>query len=95
MRRSSGQRLVDASQEFGEPARKSLIIRYAPEETRGQTIGAYYLVRDTVVSAGSFVGAALWSLGPAVNFGSAALAGAAGTVLYVATFRRHILARQR
>lgn len=73
--------------EFGEPARKSLIISYAPLETRGQTIGAYYLVRDTVVTAGSFVGAALWKWSPDANFGSAAALGLLGTLLYVARAR--------
>lgn len=71
--------------EFGEPARKSLIISYAPADVRGQTIGAYYLVRDTVVTVGSFIGAALWKLGPNVNFASAAALGAIGTVFYLAT----------
>lgn len=69
--------------EFGEPARKSLIIRYAPADGRGQTIGAYYLVRDTIVTVGSFVGAALWRLSPETNFAGAALLGAIGTVFYV------------
>ena len=69
--------------EFGEPARKSLIISYSPAATRGQTIGAYYLVRDTVVTTGSFLGAALWKISPAANFRTAAALGALGTVFYV------------
>jgi MFS family permease len=69
--------------EFGEPARKSLIIGHAPPDARGQTIGAYYLVRDTVVTAGSFVGAALWSISPQTNFLGAALFGAGGTLFYI------------
>ncbi len=76
---------IKGLKEFGEPARKSLIISYAPADARGQTIGAYYLVRDTVVTFGSFLGAALWKLGPNVNFASAAALGAAGTVFYLAT----------
>jgi MFS family permease len=71
--------------EFGEPARKALIISYAPSEKRGRTVGAYYLIRDTVVTAGSFIGAALWKLGPNANFGAAALLGAAGTAVYFFT----------
>lgn len=50
---------VRGLKEFGEPARKGLIISYSPPETRGQTIGAYYLIRDTIVTTGSFLGAAL------------------------------------
>ena len=37
--------------EFGEPARKSLIIQLAPEPARGQTVGAYYLVRDCLATS--------------------------------------------
>ena len=83
--------VIRGLKEFGEPARKSLIIGYAPEAARGQVIGAYYLVRDTTVTIGSFAGAALWEFGPAVNFGGAAVLGLAGTVYYVATLRRRNL----
>ena len=78
---------VRGLKEFGEPARKSLILSYAPPDHRGQAVGTYYLVRDTVVSLGSFAGAALWNLGPAINFRTAAALGAAGTVVYVLTLR--------
>jgi len=44
--------------EFGDPSRKALIVQYAPPQMRGRVIGAYYLIRDTVVAGGSFVGAA-------------------------------------
>jgi MFS family permease len=68
--------------EFGEPARKALIVSLAPADSRGRTIGAYYLIRDLTVTAGSFLGAALWSVGPAANFWSAFAVGAAGTLFY-------------
>jgi len=68
--------------EFGEPARKALIISLAPAVSRGRTIGAYYLVRDLTVTGGSFLGAALWSVSPAANFWSAFAVGAAGTLIY-------------
>jgi MFS family permease len=69
--------------EFGEPARKSLIIYYSPSESRGQTVGAYYLIRDVTVTAGSFAGAMLWNISPEANFGAAAALGALGTLIYV------------
>jgi MFS family permease len=75
--------VIRGLKEFGEPARKSLIIGYSPVETRGQTIGAYYLVRDTLVTLGSFLGAALWSISPQANFIGAACIGVAGTFFYV------------
>ena len=76
---------VRGLKEFGEPARKALIISYAPAEMRGRAVGTYYLIRDTVVSTGSFLGAALWKFGPNANFWTAAALGAAGTILYMAT----------
>ena len=79
---------VRGLKEFGEPARKALIIQHAPAETRGRTIGAYYLLRDTLVTSGSFLGAALWEIGPEVNFGVAFALGAVGTVAYSVLSRR-------
>ncbi|MBI4324216.1 MAG: MFS transporter, partial [Chloroflexi bacterium] len=74
--------VVRGLKEFGEPARKALIIAQAPPEHRARVFGAYYLIRDSVVTAGSLLGAWLWSLGPQANFLGAALCGAAGTVVF-------------
>jgi MFS family permease len=74
--------------EFGDTSRKALIIGYSETERRGQMIGAYYLVRDLVVSTGAILGAYLWNLGPALNFLGAAAIGAAGTIFYIRTTRR-------
>ena len=75
--------------EFGDTSRKALIIGYSDSERRGQMIGTYYLVRDSIVSTGAIVGAYLWKLGPALNFLGAAALGAAGTIFYVKTIRRN------
>ena len=75
--------------EFGDTSRKALIIGYSDPERRGQMIGAYYLVRDLVVSTGAILGAYLWKLGPALNFLGAAALGVAGTVFYIRTTRRN------
>ena len=74
--------------EFGDTSRKALIIGYAESQRRGQMIGAYYLARDLIVSAGAILGAYLWKLGPALNFLGAAAFGAAGTIFYVKTIRQ-------
>jgi len=74
--------LVRGLKEFGEPARKALIIGEASPELRARTYGAYYLIRDCVVTTGSFVGAALWDLAPRANFAGAALCGALGTIWF-------------
>jgi MFS family permease len=74
--------------EFGDTSRKALIIGYSDAERRGQMIGAYYLVRDLVVSTGAILGAYLWKLGPALNFLGAAALGMAGTIFYIRTTRQ-------
>jgi MFS family permease len=73
---------VRGLKEFGEPARKALIIGEAAPELRGRTYGAYYLIRDCTVTTGSFLGAWLWSIGPRTNFTGAAVCGGLGTLWF-------------
>jgi MFS family permease len=73
---------VRGLKEFGEPARKALIIAQAQPELRARTYGAYYLIRDCVVTTGSFLGAWLWSLSPQANFIGAAVCGSLGTLWF-------------
>jgi MFS family permease len=73
---------VRGLKEFGEPARKALIIAQARPSLRARTYGAYYLIRDCVVTSGSFVGAWLWSISPQANFIGAAVCGALGTLWF-------------
>jgi MFS family permease len=80
---------VRGLKEFGEPARKSLILSYSPANARGATVGAYYLIRDTIVTTGSFIGAALWIRGPMVMFLSSAGIGMIATVVYAISLRRN------
>jgi MFS family permease len=68
--------------EFGEPARKALIIGEAPPALRARTYGAYYLIRDCTVTSGSLLGAWLWSIGPRANFIAAAVCGLMGTIWF-------------
>jgi MFS family permease len=74
--------VVRGFKEFGEPARKALIIGEATPELRARTYGAYYLIRDCVVTTGSFLGAWLWSVGPRANFIGAAVCGGLGTLWF-------------
>lgn len=60
--------IVRGLKEFGEPTRKALIMQLCPEGQKASTFGAYYLVRDMVVSMAAFGGAFLWQISPAVNF---------------------------
>lgn len=70
---------VRGLKEFGEPARKALIISYAPPDLKSKAYGVYYLVRDCVVTIGSFAGAVLWKISPEANFIGAAACGLLGT----------------
>lgn len=74
--------VVRGLKEFGEPARKALIIGEATPELRTRTYGAYYLIRDCVVTSGSFLGAWLWSISPQANFIGAAVCGGLGTAWF-------------
>jgi MFS family permease len=73
--------MVRGLKEFGEPARKALIIGQASAALRARTYGAYYLIRDCVVTLGSFLGAWLWSISPQANFLTASL-GAVGALWF-------------
>ena len=80
--------VVRGLKEFGEPARKALIISQAQRELRARTYGAYYLIRDCIVTVGSLIGAWLWSLGPRANFLGAAAFGLCGTIWFAWSIRR-------
>ena len=79
---------VRGLKEFGEPARKALIIGSCPPEMRGRMIGSYYMIRDLMVATGAVLGAALWKLGPRTNFSTAVILGLAGTLFYLTTAPR-------
>jgi len=74
--------VVRGLKEFGEPARKALIIGEATPELRARTYGAYYLIRDCTVTTGSFLGVGLWSISPQANFIGAAICGGLGTIWF-------------
>ena len=84
---------VRGLKEFGDAARKALIIGCSDARRRGQMVGAYYLIRDLLVSGAALLGAALWKFGPQVNFITASAIGALGTLFYVLTLKRGELAR--
>ena len=73
---------VRGLKEFGEPARKALIIAQAAPQVRARTYGAYYLIRDCVVTSGSLLGAWLWTISPYANFAAAAAFGFLGTIWF-------------
>jgi hypothetical protein len=50
-------------------------------------VGAYYLVRDLIVSAAAILGAYLWKLGPRLNLLGAVAFGIIGTIVYIKSAR--------
>jgi MFS family permease len=77
--------------EFGDTSRKALIIGYCDPARCGQMVGAYYLVRDLIVSLGAILGAYLWNIGAVPNFLGAAALGVIGTIFYIKTIREQRL----
>lgn len=68
--------------EFGEPARKALIVDLAPAALRGRAVGVYYLARGLAVFPAAFVGGGLWSLGPQWPFYAAFVVGVVALGVY-------------
>ncbi|HWQ90795.1 MAG TPA: MFS transporter [Clostridia bacterium] len=87
--------VVRGLKEFGEPARKALIIAQAAPELRARTYGAYYFIRDCIVTLGSFAGAWLWSISPQANFVGAAICGALGSLWFWQSCYRTSMASRR
>lgn len=79
--------MIRGFKEFGDTSRKALIVGYCDPQRRGQVVGAYYLVRDLIVSSGAILGAYLWKASPEFNFVGAAAFGIAGSVFYFRTVR--------
>lgn len=80
--------VIRGLKEFGEPARKALIIHFSSGPNQGRTVGTYYLVRDLSVTPGAFLGAWLWQRGAKVNFWGACFFGIAGTLYYLSVLLR-------
>ncbi|MEO5346499.1 MAG: MFS transporter [Magnetococcus sp. YQC-9] len=87
--------VIRGLKEFGEPARKALILDLAPPDHRAAAFGAYYLVRDLVVSFAAFGGAFLWQISPEVNLWSATLFGLVGTVWFAFRCQEEPTAQKR
>jgi len=74
--------IIRGLKEFGEPTRKALIMDLAPENAKARTFGAYYLIRDILVSIAALSSALLWNISPTTNFLVAASFGVIGTLLF-------------
>jgi MFS family permease len=84
-----GAFIIRGLKEFGEPARKAMIMDLAPEKQKAAMFGLYYLIRDVIVSLAAFGSGFLWKLNPTYNFMAAFAFGIAGT-LWFAFHKYHI-----
>jgi len=75
--------VIRGLKEFGEPTRKALIVKLAPEGSKASTFGTYYLFRDVVVAVVSLASAWLWNISPEVNFIVASSCGLIGTLIFM------------
>lgn len=74
--------VIRGLKEFGEPTRKAMIVKLAPEGAKATTYGTYYLLRDIVVAIASLSAAYLWEVSPQTNFYVASAFGLMGTLLF-------------
>lgn len=79
--------IVRGLKEFGEPARKALIMDLAPPGEEAGMFGVYYLARDVIVALAAFAGAFLWQLSPEINLLTAAGCGLAGMLFFAVAGR--------
>lgn len=74
--------IIRGFKEFGEPARKSQIMEFAPEGKKALYFGAFYFYRDIFVTVGVILGGALWIIKPELNLVTAAFFGLASCLVY-------------
>lgn len=74
---------IRGMKEFGEPTRKSLILDFAQGDQQGTLYGAYYMIRDIVVSLAAFIGGFLWAVSPQLNLSVAFIFGLIATAYFL------------
>lgn len=79
----AGAFVIGGLKEFGEPARKSLIVTLAPAEHRAMSVGAYYTVRNLVVVPAGLIGGLLWQRAPHLPLEAACAVGLSGLVVFL------------
>jgi hypothetical protein len=73
---------VAGLREFGEPARKALIVDLVSPALRARSVGLYYLTRSLAITPAALVGGLLWGVSPALPFAVAAGIGLTGAALF-------------
>ena len=73
--------IIRGLKEFGEPTRKTMIMELAPEGYKAAVFGAYYFIRDVIVSISAVVGAFLWNINPELNLITSSFFGLIGMII--------------
>lgn len=75
--------VVGGLREFGEPARKAMIVNLVDERARGRHVGLYYLIRNIAVTPAAAWGGLLWrAISPPATFYTAFVCGLIGVALF-------------
>jgi MFS family permease len=79
--------VIGGLKEFGEPARKSLIVDLAPDDRRARTVGVYYGIRNMLVVPAGLLGGLLWQIAPPLPLYAAFMVGVVGVGVFLRTSR--------
>ena len=80
--------VIGGLKEIGEPARKSLIVDFAPDDRRASTVGVYYTIRNLVVVPAGLIGGLLWQKDPVLPLQTAFAVSAVGALVFLITVVR-------
>ena len=81
--------LVGGLKEFGEPARKSLIVDLSDPNQVGRTVGMYYMIRNLLVVPAGTIGGVLWQVSPELTLYVSSAVGIVGLLIFLATGKSH------
>ena len=84
----AGAFVIGGLKEFGEPARKSLIVDLADPERRGGTVGVYYTIRNLSIVPAGVLGGLLWQVSPEYPLLAACAVGMTGVLLFMRLSRQ-------
>jgi predicted MFS family arabinose efflux permease len=85
--------VIGGFKEFGEPARKSLIVDLSPEGRVGASVGAYYGIRNLLVVPAGVTGGLLWQIRPQLPLEAAAVVSSVGLVVFLVSRVRQVSRR--
>ncbi|HXG37268.1 MAG TPA: MFS transporter [Bacteroidota bacterium] len=80
-----GAFVIGGLKEFGEPARKALIVDLSDPQQRGRAVGVYYTIRNLLMVPAGILGGFLWQISPSLTLQASAAVGLVGLVLFLSS----------